>query len=81
MPSKSEWKVRARRIARKEAQLQGAIKYYLEMKCRGHAAVKTGLFPLLKHGSTIDRRMDGKCAALREDKKILTFKEEQLLVR
>ena len=37
-----------------------AVEWCIENNARGHAAIKTGLFNLIKDRGTIDRRLDGK---------------------
>ena len=53
-----------------------------EHKKRGHAALKTGLFPLIKDRGTIDRRLDGKCNNLKKEHlRILSPEEEKSIVQ
>ena len=53
-------KVARKRTETKNKQLADAVNYCRENGCRGHSALKTGLFPLIKDRQTINRRLDGK---------------------
>ena len=57
--SKAETIVKRKEIEEKELQLSNAIKWCQENNKRGHAALKTGLFPLIKDRGTIHCRLDG----------------------
>ena len=57
--SKAETIVKQKGIEEKELQLSNANRWCQENIKRGHAALKTGLFPLIKDRGTIDRRLDG----------------------
>ena len=48
--------VQRRKIEDKEEQLIAAVRYCRENDCRGYRAIKSGLFPLIKHRKTIDDR-------------------------
>jgi len=59
----------------KNKQLESAVQWCRENNVRGHAAIKTGQFSLIKDRETINRRLDGKiingferqCAILMEE--------------
>ena len=44
----------------KNEQIEDAVQYCLENKVRGHVALKSGYFPLIKDRETINRRLDGE---------------------
>ena len=66
---------------KKKAQLNAAVKWCKENNSRGHAALKTGLFSLIKSRSTIDNRLDGKIITGCEKQycSILTNEEESVV--
>ena len=66
----------------KNQQLQEAIHWCEENNARGQAALKSGLFPLIKDRETINRRLDGKIIHNQERAycKILTHDEEESIV-
>ena len=47
-------------IMKRESQPQEAVAWCREHNCCGYLALKSGLFPLIKHGRTIDDRLDNK---------------------
>ena len=58
--TKSEVAVIRKRSNQKSDQLKAAVEWCIQNKSRGHAALKTGLFPLIKDHETINKRLDGK---------------------
>ena len=64
-------------------QIDEAIEWCSLNNKRGHAALSTGRFPLIKDRKTIDRRLDGEVVngAEREYCRILLGEEEEQLVR
>jgi hypothetical protein len=52
--TRAEARVSRSNIKKKEAQLHAAVQWCREYNARGHAALKTGLFNLIKSRSTID---------------------------
>ncbi|XP_047135496.1 uncharacterized protein LOC124812660 [Hydra vulgaris] len=67
----------------KNKQLEAAINWCKKFNGRGQAALKTGLFPLIKDRETINRRLDGKVINGKERDycTILTDDEEASIVR
>ncbi|XP_065640013.1 uncharacterized protein LOC136072675 [Hydra vulgaris] len=67
----------------KNKQLEAAINWCKKFNGRGQAALKTGLFPLIKDRETINRRLDGKVIKGKERDycTILTDDEEASIVR
>ena len=74
--------IAARSNTKKKAQLNAAVKWCKENNARGHAALKTGLFSLIKSRSTIDNRLDGKIitGCEKQYRSILTNEEEESVV-
>ena len=58
--SKAEGIVARKSINQKNKQLEEAVAWCKERNVRGCAALKTGLFPLIKDRETIKHRLDGK---------------------
>ena len=81
--TRAEARVARSNIKKKEAQLHAAVQWCRENNARGHAALKTGLFNLIKSRSTIDNRLDGKIVTGCEKQYscILTHLEEESVVR
>ena len=75
-------KMARKRTDAKNKQLADAVKYCKENNCRGHSALKTGQFPLIKDRETINRRLDGKVQNGEERSycRILTDAEEKSIV-
>ena len=67
---------------KKEAQLNAAVKWCKENNARGHTALKSGLFNLIKSRSTINNRLDGKIITGCEKQycSILTDKEGSVVM-
>ena len=70
-------------INQKNKQMEEALRWCEENNKRGWAALKTGLFTLIKDARSINDRLDGKIqhGAEREYCSVLTSKEEESLVR
>ena len=81
--TKTEARVTRSNIKTKQAQIRAAVKWCQENNTRSYAALKTGLFPLIKSRSTIDSRLDGKVVTGSEKQypSILTNEEEESIVR
>ena len=64
-------------------QIEEAIRYCNVNNVRGWAALKTGQFPLIKDGRTINSHLDGlvKNGSEKEYCSVLTVEEENALVR
>ena len=75
-------KIARKRTDAKNDQLAKAVKYCQENECRGHSALKTGMFPLIKDRQTNNRRLDGKVQTGDERSycTILTDAEERSIV-
>ena len=58
--TKAEAVVARKRIDKKNDQITKAVEWCIENNAHGHAALKTGMFNLIKDRGTIDRRLDGK---------------------
>ena len=80
--TKAEAVVARKSTNEKNQQLEEAIAWCKENNARGQAALKTGLFPLIKDRETINRRLDGKIINNQERSycKILTHDEEESIV-
>jgi hypothetical protein len=80
--SKAEATVARKRTNAKNKQLEEAVAWCLEHGKRGYAALKTGLFPLIKDRETINTRLDGKIITGQERSycTILTQEEEHSIV-
>ena len=81
--TKAEARVARSNIKTKQAQIRAAVKWSQENNARSYAALKTGMFPLIKSRSTIDSRLDGT-AVIGSEKQycsILTNEKEQSIVR
>lgn len=80
--SKAEAIVARKAIETKNEQLARAMKWCIENDKRGHSAIKSGLFPLIKDRQTINRRLDGKVknGSEREYCTILTQEEEESII-
>ncbi|CAB3982875.1 Hypothetical predicted protein [Paramuricea clavata] len=78
--TRAEARVARSNIKKKEAQLHAAVQWCRENNARGHAALKTGLFNLIKSRST---SLDGKIVTGCEKQYccILTHLEEESVVR
>ena len=74
--------VARKRIDKKNDQITKAVEWCIENNARGHAALKTGMFNLIKDRGTIDRRLDGKVKTGIEKQycSILTAAEENSIV-
>ena len=70
-------------VQNRRKQLTKAVEYCRAHKCRGYAALKTGYFPLVKCGRTVNKYLDKKQdpSASSEYCSILTVEEERLLVK
>lgn len=80
--SKAEAIVQRKHINSKDYQIEQAVTWCKEHQKRGYAALKTGLFPLIKDRGTIDRRLDGKCNnPKKEHLRILSPEEEHSIVQ
>ena len=81
--TKAEARVARSNIKTKQAQIRAVVKLYQENNTRSYAALKTGLFPLIKSRSTIDSRLDGKVVTGSEKQycSILTNQEKESIVR
>ena len=80
--SKAEATVKRKNMQEKEIQLENAVKWCKDNNKKGHAALQTGLFPLIKDRGTIQRRLDGKVVNLKKEHlRILMPDEEQSNVR
>ena len=82
--SKAEANIARKSTNAKNEQLANAVEWCRKNNARGHSAIKSGLFPLIKDQETINRRLDGKivngnerqyCSILTEDEElsIVTF--------
>ena len=80
--SKAEAIIARKATNAKNEQLAKAMDWCRERKVRGHTAIKSGLFPLIKDRETINRRLDGKVSNGRERQycSILTEDEEMSIV-
>lgn len=79
--SKAEAIVKRKIMNQKEIQVQKAVSWCIEHKKRGHAALQTGLYPLIKDRGSIDRRLDGKIGNLKKEHlRILSPEEERSIV-
>ena len=79
--SKAEPIVQRKEINQKALRIDEAVAWCKEHKKRGHAALQTGMFPLIKDRGTIDCRLDGKTVnAKKEHLQILTPDEERSIV-
>ena len=84
MTGKTEWRLKQRKRAKREEEIKRALEFCRANRCRGTKAILTGRFPLIKHASLLNRRLDGIVTQKgidRERLRILTVKEEELLVR
>lgn len=77
--SNAEALIKRKATVEKNKQLESAVQWCRENNVRGHAAIKTGQFPLIKDRETINRRLDGKiingferqyCAILMEEEEM-----------
>ena len=80
--SKSEAIVTRKEINERNKQLEAAVSWCRERGVRGHTAIKSGQFPMIKHRETINRRLDRKIVTGQEKQycSILTVEEENSLV-
>ena len=79
--SKAEAVVKRKEIEQKELQIANAVSWCRANNKRGHAALKTGMFPLIKDRGTIDRWLDGQHQNhKKEHLRILTPEEESSIV-
>lgn len=79
--SKAEAIVQRKKINQKALQIEQAVAWCKEHNKRGHAALQTGMFSLIKDRGTIDRRLDGKTVnTKKENLQILTPDEERSIV-
>jgi hypothetical protein len=60
--SNAEALIKRKATLEKNKQLEAAVQWCKEINVRGHAAIKTRQFPLIKDRETINRRLDGKIA-------------------
>ena len=81
--SKAHAIINRENINLKNAQLQEAVDWCIINEARGWAALKTGMFPLIKDARSVNSRLDGgvQNGAEREYCSILTNKEEEAVVR
>ena len=80
--TKAEAAVYKKNITRKEQQIAAAVEWCQEIFERGRAALKTGMFPLIKERGTIDRRLDGKVKnAKKKHLRVLLPAEEKEIVQ
>ena len=81
--SKTEAAMARRFTNAKNDQLQAAVQYCKDNNVRGHKALQTGQFPLIKDRETINRRLDGKIKTGEERRycTIFTPEEEESVVR
>ena len=63
--------------------MKAAVPWCVENGKRGHAALKTGQFPLIKNRETINKRLNGKVVTGQERAycTILTSEEENTIVK
>ena len=80
--TKAEAIVARKSTNEKNKQLAAAVAWCRENNARGQAALKTGLYPLIKDRETINRRLDGKVINSQERSycTILTHNEESCIV-
>lgn len=80
--NKAEAKVAFSNSKRKSLELEAAIEWCNENNSSGYMAIKSGLFPLIKHRRTIDIRLKGSVVQGQEKQycSILTADEEETLV-
>ena len=79
--SKAEAIVKRKNINEKNLQIQEAVRWCKENSKRGHSALQTGTFPLIKDKETINRRLDGKIKnEYKEHLQILMPEEEHSVV-
>ena len=79
--SKGEAIVKRKNINEKNLQIQEAIRWCKENSKRGHTALQTEKFPLIKDRGTIDCRLDGKIKnENKEHLQILMPEEEHSVV-
>lgn len=76
-------RIRRKRTTTKQNELDEAVKWCISKGCRGYKAVKSGLFPSVKCGRTINRRLDGRIKNGEEKGycQILTPNEEETLYK
>ena len=69
-------------VVLKQQQINEALIYCNENKCRGWKALNTGRFPLIKNPKTINRRLDGVVINEKEREycSIITIDEENQIV-
>ena len=80
--SKPEAHVKRKNILEKELQIEDAVSWCRNNNCKGHAALKTGMFPLIKDRGTIDRRLAGLHQNIKKEHlRILTMEEEKSIVQ
>ena len=77
--NKAEAAVRRKYTNNKDEQLREAVQYCLQNNVRGHAALKTGRFNLIKDRETINRRLDGKVKTGEERSYCTIFTAEEEL--
>ncbi|XP_065659961.1 uncharacterized protein LOC136083927 [Hydra vulgaris] len=77
--SNAEALIKRKAILEKNKQLEADVQWCRENNVRGHAAIKTRQYPLIKNRETINRRLDGKivnglerqyCAILLEEEEM-----------
>ena len=79
--SKAEAIVQRKHINQKASQIEEAVNWCRENNKRGHSALQTGMFPLIKDRGTIDRRLDGKNVSNKKDHlRILTQRRKGALL-
>ena len=80
--SKAEAIIHRKNINLKENQIEKAVQWCIDNNKKGHAALKTGMFPLIKDRETIDRQLNGtKMNIKKEHLRILTLEEEMSIVQ
>lgn len=65
---------------KRTAEIEAAVQWCRENKASGYLALKSGLFPSIKHRNTIDRRLNGEIVTGKEKEycSILTKEDESL---
>ena len=64
--TKAEAKVAWSASKKRAKELEAAVQWCLENNASGYLALKSGLFPSIKHCNTIDRRLKGDIVAGKE---------------
>ena len=86
--SAADDKIFQRQEQMRQEQLKAAVQYCNDKGCKGYAAIKTGLFPMIMDARTINRRLS--CTPLnkrivpgseKQHLRLLTTQEEEMLVQ